>query len=233
MYHLGRCYGIELEKTSPQQKTPRPHTQHTQAYIKLHTSIYTSIHTSNTYKHIHKTKQKQNTQTTAEAHPQTAPQKTEQKKSITLYNSKYCIRVVLCKNFNGNFCSIVPPHLSCLPVCQKVSREVLKRTLALATADIYFIYFLGDTQKLNASDHLKGHCYLIFWVFFMNWMAPLCRKVDATRVWQSINSSTLTPTPTLYTHSSMRHRLTACQSPLSGAPHLLWFVDETLVFVFW
>ena len=82
----------QLEKTSPQQKTPRPHTQHTQAYIKLHTSIYTSIHTSNTYKHIHKTKQKQNTQTTAEAHPQTAPQKTEQKKSITLYNSKYCIR---------------------------------------------------------------------------------------------------------------------------------------------
>ena len=58
------------------------------------------------------------------------------------------------------FVVFFPPLV--LPACQKVSREALKRTLALATADIYFIYFLGDTQKLNASDHLKGHCYLIF-----------------------------------------------------------------------
>ena len=64
-----------------------------QAYIQTYIqnraeAIHTSIPTSNTHKHIHKTKQ-----THIQQRPsQTAPQKTEQQKYITLYNSKYCIR---------------------------------------------------------------------------------------------------------------------------------------------
>ena len=62
------------------------------------------------------------------------------------------------------FVVLFPSTLPC-PVCQKVDAKPLKRTLALATADIYFIYFLGDTQKLNDNDHLKGQGYLIFEFF--------------------------------------------------------------------
>ena len=115
---------FELEKDRPQQKTRATRTQHTQAYIKLHTSIYISIPTSNTQKHIHKTKQththkhtQKHTQKLKQTPtPKQHPKNNTAKKSITLYNSKYCIRVVLRKKFNGNFCSIVPLHLSCLPV---------------------------------------------------------------------------------------------------------------------
>ena len=108
-------------------KTPRPHTpsihkhtyKHTQAYIQAYTSIHTNQSRSKTYKHIHKTKQKQNTQNIQATPSQQHPTKQHSKKYITLYNSKYCIRVVLRKNFDGIFCSIFFTPLV-LPVCQKV-----------------------------------------------------------------------------------------------------------------
>ena len=61
-FRFAYIYIYELENIAPQQKTPRPHTQHTN----LHTSIHTNQSRSNTYKltykHIHKTKQKQYSQ---------------------------------------------------------------------------------------------------------------------------------------------------------------------------
>ena len=89
-------------------KTPRPHTpsihkhtyKHTQAYIQAYTSIHTNQSRSKTYKHIHKTKQKQNTQNIQATPSQQHPTKQHSKKYITLYNSKYCIRVVLRKYLN-------------------------------------------------------------------------------------------------------------------------------------
>ena len=68
---------------------------HTSIYIKQSRHIPTSIPTSNTHKHTHKNK----ADTLQQRPSQTAPQKTKQQKYITLYNSKYCIRVVLRKNF--------------------------------------------------------------------------------------------------------------------------------------
>ena len=71
-----------------------PPNSHTPPYKHTQKHTYTPSIQAYTYK----TKQKQNTQnqadteTTADTSPQTAPHKTAQKKYITLYNSKYCIR---------------------------------------------------------------------------------------------------------------------------------------------
>ena len=107
-----RLYIYKLEKVAPQQR-PRAHTH------PAYTSIHTNQSRSKTYKHIHKTKQKQNTQNIQATPSQQHPTKQHSKKYITLYNSKYCIRVVLRKKIDGIFCTIFFTPLV-LPVCQKV-----------------------------------------------------------------------------------------------------------------
>ena len=133
----------QLEKTTPQQKTPRPHTQHTQAYIKLHTSIYISIPTSNTYKLTYNTKQTHTPKHTLKPkqtpHPKQHPKNNTAKKSITLYNSKYCIRVVLRRKIYVFFV-VLFPHFALSPACQVGVKNRSSAPLLLATAGIYFIY---------------------------------------------------------------------------------------------
>ena len=66
-------------------------------------------------------------------------------KACLIENSKYCIRVVLRKNFNGNFCSIPPP-----PTCAACLSEGVKSAQASACTSnggYYFFYlFLGDNS---------------------------------------------------------------------------------------
>ena len=91
------------------QAYTHPAHQHSHKHLHIHTYKYT-------YKHTYKTKQTHYNNAPPKQHPKQHPKKQNKKKYITLYNSKYCIRVVLRKNFNDIFCSIVPLHLSCLPV---------------------------------------------------------------------------------------------------------------------
>ena len=54
------------------------------------------------------------------------------------------------------FVVFFPPLV--LPVCQKVEAETAQAHPCFSNGG-YLFYFLGDTQKLNDNDHLKGHGY--------------------------------------------------------------------------
>ena len=72
--------------------------KHTYKTKQTHTYKHTHKNThKHTQKHTHKTKQTRPSQT--------APQKTKQQKYITLYNSQYCIRVVLRSKIDDIVCS--------------------------------------------------------------------------------------------------------------------------------
>ena len=63
------------------------------------------------------------------------------------------------------FCSIFPPTcFACLSVRRFVSTQA--HPCFSNGGYLFYLFFRGLLRKLNASDHWKGHCYLIFLSFF-------------------------------------------------------------------
>ncbi len=93
---------IIAREGGPPAKDPAP--SHP-AYTTLHTSIYIKQSRSNTYKNTHKHTQKHIHKTKQTPLPKQHPKKQNSKKYITLYNSKYCIRVVLRSKIDDIVCS--------------------------------------------------------------------------------------------------------------------------------
>ena len=118
--HEREIYTGAREGQPPAKDPPNSHTYihpSIQAYTETKAeAILTSIYIKQSRSKTHKTKQTHYNNAPPKQHPKQHPKKQNSKKSITLYNSKYCIRVVLRRKKYDIFCSIVPLHLSCLPV---------------------------------------------------------------------------------------------------------------------
>ena len=102
-----QVYNIAREHRAPAKDPPNSHTPPYKHTHTQHTSIHTSIHTKQNRHKPQSIHRKQSRRPS----PNSTPKNRTVKKSITLYNSKYCIRVVLCRKIDDILGSKLLYHL--------------------------------------------------------------------------------------------------------------------------